>query len=66
MGHVEQGQDNADAMLVQHKGIAIKFSDLYWKQTVAVVTAIAAFRQRNPGVTPITASRPAGFADLVS
>ena len=30
---MEQGQDNADAMVVQHKEIAIKFIDLYWQQT---------------------------------
>ena len=85
---VEQGQDNADAMVVQHKDIAIKFIDMYWQQTApygsglpntttsvliqnngvqaAVVTAIAAFRQKNPGVTPITARRAAGFAGLIS
>jgi hypothetical protein len=84
---VEQGQDNADALVVQHKDIAIKFIDLYWQQTApygsglpntttsvliqnngvqaAVVTAIAAFRQKNPGVTPITARRSADFVDLV-
>jgi hypothetical protein len=32
----------------------------------AVVTAIAAFRKKNPGVTPITAKRSADFANLVS
>lgn len=85
---VEQGQDNDDAMVVQHKDIALKFIDLYWQQTApygsglpktttsvliqnngvqaAVVTAIAAFRQKNPGVTPITAKRSADFADLVN
>ncbi|MGB4560038.1 MAG: HNH endonuclease [Burkholderiaceae bacterium] len=85
---VEQGQDNADAMVVQHKDIADKFIDMYWQQTApygsglphtttsvliqnngiqaAVVTAIIAFRQKNPAVTPITARRSPGFADLVN
>ena len=71
---MEQGQDNADAMVVQHKDIAIKFIDLYWQQTApygsglpntttsvliqkngvqaAVVTAISAFRKKEPGSDP--------------
>jgi len=43
------------SVLIQNNGVQ-----------AAVVTAIAAFRQKNPGVTPITARRSAGFADLVS
>jgi 5-methylcytosine-specific restriction endonuclease McrA len=84
---VEQGADNADAMVVLHKDIANKFIDLYWQQTApygcglpdtttgvlvqnngaqaAVITAISAFRLKNPGVTPITARRSLNFADLV-
>ncbi|MEY4653591.1 MAG: hypothetical protein RI884_2172 [Pseudomonadota bacterium] len=83
---VEQGVDNAEAMVVRHKEISHKFIDLYWQQTApygcgrpdtttgvliqnngaqaAIVTAISAFRLKNPGVTPITARRSADFADL--
>lgn len=43
------------SVLIQNNGVQ-----------AAVVTAITAFRQKNPGVTPITARRAAGFADLVS
>jgi 5-methylcytosine-specific restriction endonuclease McrA len=43
------------SVLIQNNGVQ-----------AAVVTAIAAFRQKNPGVTPITARRSAGFVDLVS
>lgn len=43
------------SVLIQNNGVQ-----------AAVVTAIAAFRKKNPGVNPITARRAAGFADLVS
>lgn len=42
------------SVLIQNNGVQ-----------AAVITAITAFRQKNPGVTPATAKRSADFADLV-